>query len=188
MTKQTLLRALLPFSLLSVALTLGASTTLSGCGGGETTGGDGACFDYAKFDGTKEAVHFKADVLPIFRTSCGLSTSCHGAESPSAPEQHFLGPKNSEDVTDMQIQAIFDQSVGKASVMNSDMQVINPGKPAESFLMYKLDAPVDGDFCGDLTCAGDKSCGDEMPQGGPQLPADKRDVIRRWIAQGAKND
>jgi hypothetical protein len=187
MTKRTLLQTLLPFSLLSAALALGVPATLSGCSDGGTSG-ESPCFDYSEFDGTSKATHFKADVLPILQNSCGLASVCHGVESPSDPAQHFFGPNKDTTATDDQIALIFEQSVGKASVKNPDMQVIKPGDPKASFIMYKLDMVVDGEACETLTCAGDKSCGTEMPQGGPQLEAAKRDTIRRWIAQGAKND
>jgi hypothetical protein len=172
----------------------GGGTTGSGggSGGSATSGGD--CFDYSSFDGTTPTVHFAADVLPIFRLSCGLSMSCHGDES-GPGGQHYLGPANSAPTpTAAQIMEIFSQSVGAASVADPDMKVIAAGDPAHSFMMYKLDGdpgaadPSDQVSCSTLTCASDKSCISSMPQGGPQLPIDKRNTIRRWIAQGAKND
>jgi hypothetical protein len=184
-------------SVLSVAAVASAGSSFLGCGGsGGGTGGSGGsaapgCFDYASFDGTMPAVSFQTDVLPIFRGSCGLSTSCHGSES-GQNGQHYYGPKNSDgNVTADQIQAIFDQSVNQPAVANPSMNVITPGDPSKSFLMYKLDGDPDAAdevSCADLECAKDKSCLSSMPQGGPQLPSDKRDIIRRWIAQGAKND
>lgn len=201
--------ALVSSSLLAAALGLGAAGS-AGCGPEGGTGGGGAassasggtggsgagggtggsaepCFDYTDYDGTAPAVHFAADVLPIFRTSCGLSTSCHGSEIPPAPEQHFLGPKNSAgEVTPAQVQAIFDQVVNQPSVVNPDMLIIKPGDPESSFLMFKLD----GLECPTLTCLTTHSCGSNMPPSATHkiFPADKRDVVRRWIAQGAKND
>ncbi|MFT3768622.1 MAG: hypothetical protein QM820_24515 [Minicystis sp.] len=169
----------------------GGSTSSSGTGGTTPTA---ACFDYTSFDATTPAVHFQADVLPILRLSCGLSQSCHGNEN-GPGGQHYYGPKNSDPApTAAQIQAIFDQSVDKPSVANPTMKVIAPGDPANSFMLYKLDgdpSAKDKDAqvsCDKLACAADKTCLDAMPQGGPQLPADKRDTLRRWIAQGAKND
>jgi hypothetical protein len=167
------------------------STSLSACGNSGGTGGD--CYDYTSTDLTTPAASFKSDVLPIFRQSCGLSTSCHGDPSGgSLPGQHFYGPSNSAPAPSADdIQAIMDQSVGKASTANPDMVVIKAGDPANSFMMYKLDGDptaVDGVTCGTLTCSKDMSCLLAMPSGGPQLPAETRDIIRRWIAQGAKND
>jgi hypothetical protein len=185
-------------SVLSLALAASAGSSFIGCGGG--TGGSGGgggssgtpgCFDYASFDGTSQVVHFQADVLPILRTSCGLSASCHGSES-GPGGQHYYGPKNSDgNVTADQIKAIFDQSVNQPAVADPTINVITPGDPSKSFLMYKLDGDpnaTDQVSCEKLECAKDKSCLSAMPEGGPQLPSDKRNIIRRWIAQGAKND
>lgn len=183
------------------ALVLGLTSVVAACGGGGggTGGGTGGnapagCFDYASFDGTSSAVSFSADVLPILRNSCGLSSSCHGNES-GPGGQHFYGLANSAGaMTAAQIQAIFDQSVGKPAVADPSMKTIAAGKPEQSFLLYKLDGDPDATdvtaqlSCATLKCADDKSCLSAMPEGGPQLPAATRDIIRRWIAQGAKND
>ena len=188
------------FSLLaSVAVGLGGS--LAGCGGDSTSGGgngggggagggacgpsaDG-CFDYSCFKGDGPAVTFKADVLPILRTSCGLSPSCHNSEN-GPGGQHYLGPKLSDpEPTAAQIALIFEQSVGKDPVIKAGMKIITPGDPEQSFFMHKLDSVK----CAKLACAQDSTCGSLMPQGSMDpMPADKRDILRRWIAQGAKND
>lgn len=205
MDRTSLFLRLTPALGLSFALSLGAASSLTACGGGGGTGGSGGgsggaggsaaagCFDYSAFDGTTPAVHFQADVLPILRGSCGISMSCHG--NPSGPgAQHYYGPNiNSADPTPAEIQAIFDQSVGVGAVDDPSIKVISAGKPEESFLLYKLDgdpSAASGEqvSCATLKCAADKSCGDSMPQFGPPIDAAKRDVIRRWIIQGAKND
>src|SRR5262249_42280391 len=89
-------------SVLALSLVAGAGSSFVGCGGsgGGTGGGGGGsgtpgCFDYSSFDGMTPEVHFAADVLPILRGSCGLSTSCHGNENGSGG-QHYYGPKNSD--------------------------------------------------------------------------------------------
>jgi hypothetical protein len=189
MPKVRFLVLLLPLSLLVASL--GGSAALMACSG---TGAINDCFDYKEFDGTTPAVHFQADVLPIFRNSCGLSMSCHGAISNSMPAQHFYGPSKAlPDPSPSDIQAIFDQSVGQPSVGEPSMENIKPGDPAHSFMMYKLDGDpmiLGGVNCATLKCVTnpDGGCGLTMPSGGPQLPEEQRDIIRRWIAQGAKND
>jgi hypothetical protein len=190
---------LLAASFIAVSAALGVSS-LTACGGSGSGGGNGGgsavndCFDYTSFDGTTPSVSFKTDVLPIFRNSCGLSDACHGSESGSGA-QHFYGLANSKgDMTATQIQEIFDQAVGKDAVDNPGMSIIAAGAPGNSFMMYKLDGdPNNSDLaaqvtCSKLSCASDKSCGEAMPQGGPALSADERNVIRRWIAQGAMNN
>ncbi len=81
--------------------------------------------------GDSPVVTFKTDVLPILRTSCGLSASCHGQES-GPGGQHYLGPKLSDpDPTAEQLAKIFDQSVGKTPVVNAGMNLITPGSRAQ---------------------------------------------------------
>jgi hypothetical protein len=183
-------------TLLAASLAIAGSGSLAGCGGGTSGSGGGGggsscglkadgCFDYTCFTADSPAVSFKTDVLPILRTSCGLSASCHGSESGPAG-QHYLGPKNSDPApTAAQIQMIFDQWVGQTPAVDAGMNLISPKDPEHSFFMYKLD----GLKCSKLTCATGDMCLALMPQGNTEpMEAAKRDVFRRWIAQGAKND
>ncbi len=168
----------------------------SSSGGGGGTGGDGpdsnGCFDYSGFNEKTPTVQFQKDVLPIFRKSCGLSMSCHGGEVPETPGQHFLGPSISDPNPDaMQITEILGGIVGAKSADEPEMDVVAPGDPAHSFLLFKLDGDpnnLNGLTCPTLKCASNMSCLLAMPSGGPSLPEGDRDAIRRWIAQGAKND
>jgi hypothetical protein len=194
------LRSLLRLPLLLGALGFVAAcagSTGGGTGGGSTSGGaggaPGGCFNYTGFDGTTPKVTFAADVLPIFRNSCGLSSACHGSQTnPSLPAQHFYGPPVSSPApTAAQIAAIFAGSVGVKSIDNPDMDVIDPSHPESSFMMYKIDTDpqnVAGVTCSKLTCASAGTCASGMPLTGTLLPAATRDTIRRWIAQGAMND
>jgi hypothetical protein len=193
--------ALLPLLLVGAfGLVSAACGQASGGGGGSgsggSPGGDG-CFDYTNFDGTTPTVHFQADVLPTFRLSCGLSTSCHGTEPPSPPPtaaQHYLGPSISDPApTAMQIEEILGGIVGKKSIDEPDMDVIAPGDPAHSFMLYKLDGDPNPSnmnpiTCPKLECVASMSCLLAMPLSGASLPDAERDTIRRWVAQGAKND
>jgi len=63
------------------------------------------------------------------------------------------------------------------------MDRVEPGDPAASFFMRKLDG-TQGAF--DAQCTGG-SCGAVMPPGG-LLAAGVRDALRAWIAAGAVND
>jgi hypothetical protein len=185
-----------------LALLVGAfGLMVSACGSSSAGSGssDGDCGDYATFDGTSPTVQFKADVLPIFRQSCGISSSCHGSASPPPPPgQHYLGPAVADAAPDAaDIMAIIDGIVGQKSVDEPEMNVVTAGSPQTSFMMYKLDGPNNPEStnpddtivdCSTLKCTASMTCLLPMPQGGPQLPAAERDTIRRWIAQGAKND
>jgi hypothetical protein len=152
-------------------------------GGAGGAGGASACFDYSTFNGASPAVGFQADVLPIFRTSCGLSASCHGSQN-GPPSQPFLGPPIAAgQVSASEIDAIFASVINVDSFNDPNLKRVAPSAPEMSFLMHKLDgtfacAPVS---CGDM-------CGGSMPLGAPPLPQAQRDTVRRWIAQGAKND
>jgi len=185
------------FGLTAAACSSSNSTGGGGSSTGASTGMGGSsapngCFDYTGFDGMTPAVHFKADVLPIFRPSCGLSASCHQSENPPLPAEHYLGPSVSMPApTAAQITEILNGIVGVKSQDEPTMDVVAAGDPAHSFMMYKLDGDptdVNGLSCSNLKCAANMSCLLAMPSGGPQLPAAERDTIRRWIAQGAKND
>jgi hypothetical protein len=198
------------FTLLGATLALGSGGSLSGCGGGtSSTSGEGGaggsgtssgamsssgtcgndadgCFNTSCVKTDAPVVSFKADVLPILRTSCGLSISCHGGEN-GPGGQHYLGPKNSDPApTAAQIDLIFAQWINQPPVIKAGMDLIEPSDPEHSFFMHKLD----GLECSKLTCSG-VECGKLMPPGATEkvlYDAAKRDTLRRWIAQGAKND
>jgi hypothetical protein len=166
------------------ALAVVASFALAGvgCGGEDPNEGDPNCYNYASFKEDSPTVSFKTDVLPIFRNSCGLSTACHGAQ-PGPAGQPYLGPPASEDVMQGQIDAIIAANVGVNATKAPTMKNVDAGSPETSFLMHKMD--------GTLTCSAvkcDPVCGAAMPQGSGPIPQDKRDTVRRWIAQGAKNN
>jgi hypothetical protein len=171
----------LPFTLLALASIAALALGAAGCGGED---GDDSCYDYASFTGATPAVSFSADVLPIFRNSCGLSGACHGTQAGPAG-QPFLGPPNSAgpDTSPAEIDAIFLQNVGVKATKATGMDIVKPGDPSASFLMHKMDNTL---TCAAVTC--DAACGAPMPLGSDAMPQDKRDVVRRWIAQGAKKD
>jgi hypothetical protein len=65
--------------------------------------------------------------------------------------------------------------VGKASTSAKcgGRTLVAPGNPDESLLLLKVTTPP---------------CGDHMPLGGSPLPEDQVEMIRSWIAAGAKDD
>jgi hypothetical protein len=157
-------------------LSLGSACSSSD-GGSSTTDTAKTCAGEAtpsSADLTSPATSFD-DVAPIFTKSCAFS-ACHGSHGAS---NHglFLAPQGSSD----------DATAVKASLLGashalSTMPYVTPGDPEHSFVLHKLD----GSLCAlDAQCVGG-SCGKSMPDGNELLPAASRDIIRRWIAQGAK--
>lgn len=119
-------------------------------------------------------VSFQTDVLPIFAKSCGFST-CHGGRPTDSNEGIYLGGTSGGG----------DPALIRANLLATSktiaMPFVTPSDPKKSFLMRKMD----GDTCTlDAQCKGG-SCGTSMPSGAPLLDAGARDVVRRWIAQGA---
>jgi hypothetical protein len=136
-----------------------------------------ACSDYsppASFDAQNPKVSFAKDVMPLFAQSCAF-TSCHGSSAGSA-NGVFLGGTDPSKVRE----AIVDVRSTELPAMS----YVQPGAPRESFLMRKMD----GSQCVLNAQCTDKDCGQSMPRGEVALPIDQRDTVRRWIAQGAKND
>lgn len=183
-------------SMLAAGALAATSMTAIGCGdggsGGSGGGGEGGaggsaaatCFDYSKIDLTTPTVSFKTDVLPIFQRSCGLTTGCHG--DPLSPNENrpYLGPKMTVTATDMDIMAIRADIIDQPSYFELGMDIVEPGDPEKSFLMHKMDFTLKCDEV--LSCVADKECGVAMPQGNDEpLDIEERNLVRRWIAQGA---
>ncbi len=147
---------------------------LTACPG--ESGNGSSCDDYAPpagFDAMTPAVSFSKDVLPIFGQSCAFST-CHGSTIGTA-NGVFLG-KDAPRV----IAAL----VGVKGDELATMPFVTAGNPRESYLMRKMD----GSQCAlDARCTGG-SCQESMPKNEGVLDISTRDTVRRWIAQGAKND
>jgi hypothetical protein len=135
------------------------------------------CSDYsppASFDALNPTVTFAKDVMPIFSKSCAL-VSCHGSTT-GTTNGVFLGGTDATRVH----QSIVDVRSSKLPTMS----YVKPGDPHESFLLRKMDA---SQCMLDAQCTG-ADCGESMPRSGETLSIEQRDTIRRWIAQGAKND
>jgi hypothetical protein len=159
----------------------------SGTGGSQTgagTGG-GTCHPYVEDAGTNlmsPTETLKANVvIQVFNANCGAVT-CHGSTlSTNNPSGLFLGDstKNGSDAA-----MVYTGLVGKTGNELKTMPFVTAGDPSKSYLMHKMD----GDQCQfDAQCGG--SCLAEMPNGlGHVLPGPTRDIVRRWIAQGAKNN
>jgi hypothetical protein len=112
------------------------------------------------------------------------------------------GTPTAEQLASIIATSVGQPAVGQLSLIDSTTMVGNPkmnivtaGDPMNSFMMYKLDGsfpttPTNGNevTCSTLACVATMTCGEAMPNGGPALSSTTRDTIRRWIAQGAKNN
>ena len=98
-----------------------------------------------------------AQVSEVFAMSCAFS-GCHSGEEPAAG---------------LSLEGDFAaRIVGVASEQRSDLKLVDPGNPNKSYLLIK----VRGD---------DAIISQQMPPGNP-LSAEQVEIIRAWIASGAK--
>ncbi|MBS2019837.1 MAG: hypothetical protein JST00_43645 [Deltaproteobacteria bacterium] len=161
------------FEWIGLALT---STLFTYACSSETPPPSSSCVDYsppASFDANTPATSFSRDVMPVFQRSCAFST-CHGATTGPA-NGVFLGNDAAR---------VHGAIVGVKSGELAAMSFVTPGDPRQSYLLRKMD----GSQCAlDAQCKGG-SCQGSMPKNDQVLPVETRDIVRRWIAQGAKND
>ncbi|MCY4604041.1 MAG: hypothetical protein OXE49_07400 [Gemmatimonadetes bacterium] len=98
-----------------------------------------------------------AQVNEVFAVSCAFS-GCHSGGEPAA---------------DLSLEGDFAaRIVGVDSGQRPDFKLVDPGNPNKSYLLIK----VRGD---------DEIISQQMPPGNP-LPAEQVEIIRAWIASGAK--
>jgi hypothetical protein len=150
---------------------------------------DAGCvpFEAPDADLTTPTVSFSKDVLPKFQMSCGIAgATCHGTPSVMTVSQRpFLGYFDGG--TDAG--AVVNGLVGVQSPEDPKLTMVKASDPANSYLMHKLDWDQ-CQFAAD--CAQGQTqytdCGQGMPYSSPQLDESTRDIVRRWIAQGAKNN
>jgi hypothetical protein len=137
-------------------------------------------------------VSFAQSVQPLFNMSCSLSTpgTCHALQNPgnTTPWLVYLGAVTGT----VDAGAVLSGLVGKPAAEDPSMDLIKAGDPENSYLMHKLDY----DQCQfSAACNAQlhvnpqfQACGQGMPYFSGILDTDTRDNIRRWIAQGAKNN
>ena len=168
---------------------------LVGCSSGSSAadaGVSGGCPAYvSNADLASPATSFSRDVMPIFTANCAVGgASCHGDPSVVAQERPLLGVEGSDASVPDAAAAIVAGLVGVKSKEDLSMDLVAPGDPEQSFLMHKMD----GDQCrfiAQCMVAGSfrPNCGVFMPYQAPSvIGASERDVVRRWITQGAQGD
>ena len=157
------------------------------CSDGGPSGG--SCTPYVSCaDLTTPTVSFSSDVLPVFNHSCGMGgQQCHGDPN-VAP--HTAQPYLGQSPGTANVATIFAGLLDQPAAEDTQISLVAPGNPDKSYLMHK----VDGDACRYAAECNKtanplfKNCGIQMPFNAGSLDAAKRDTIRRWIAQGAKNN
>lgn len=174
-------------ALVCAAACASSNKAAPGDGGGGVDAGDEACVPYVSTANlTTPVVSFNKDVVPIMQLSCAIAGStCHGTPDVVSEQRPYLG--NSDGGTDAA--EVIEGLINVASTEAPSLKLVVVGSPTTSFLMHK----VDWDQCTLATdCAstttGYTTCGAGMPYDGNELDVTARDTIRRWIAQGARND
>lgn len=114
---------------------------------------------------------FRGDVVPIVRSSCAL-TACH------ASGKSNLGIHLTHDAAQLYAE------LQKESPTHTGVRFVVPGNPDQSLFYLKMEGTQ---ATLGSKCVGTQPCGVEMPPG-ELLPKEQRDLVRRWIENGAKND
>jgi hypothetical protein len=171
-----------------------ANCDIGGADGGECTPGTTPAYTSCLTGSDLQAptVSFAQSVQPLFNSSCALSTpgTCHALQNAgtSTPWLVYLGAVTGT----VDAGAVITGLVGKPAAENPGMSLIKAGDPDNSYLMHKLDY----DQCQYSTACNAQvavnpqfeACGQGMPYQSGILPETNRDDVRRWIAQGAKNN
>jgi len=132
-------------------------------GGGDTGGGDTGGGDTGGGGGDTGPPTLSGDVQPILSNSCAFS-GCHGGTSPQEGMNLSAGLMHSNTVNVPSNQSGLDR--------------IEPGLPNQSYLVHKIQG-TQGTVGGS---------GLQMPRGGTPLSQANVDIIRAWIADGAKDN
>lgn len=112
----------------------------------------------------QDNVCFARDVQPIFSANCALS-GCHAGTTPQQ------GQNLSEGLA-------YQNIVNVPANERPGMWRVRPSQPDSSYLVHKVQG-TQGNVGG---------IGERMPLGQPALAQAQIDLIRAWIAAGAKNN
>jgi hypothetical protein len=147
---------------LLVAALAASSLLVFGCkgsGGQSGTQSSGGAGKSAPDPPAKTVAMFKNDVQPIFTKSCA-HPSCHGVAKSA-------GMQLSEGMA-------YGDIVNVTSSEDPQLMRVRPSEPDSSYLVMKIE--------------GHQKVGMRMPLTGGPLSDKQIQVIRSWIAAGAKND
>jgi len=186
--------ALLAFT---VACSTGSGAAPCGQGGADDAGvcTAGQTQSYVSCaDLTTPVVSYRQTIQPVFNASCGVSSPgmCHAKQPANTSTKYLIYMGGGADAG-VDASEVLAALVNVTAQEDPQMKLVAPGDPGGSYLMHKLD----GDQC-QFAAACDATrfplwseptpCGATMPYTAAQLPTDVRDQVRRWIAQGAKNN
>ncbi len=140
------------------------------------------------------SVSFGADIMPIFRSGCTLSSVCHGQMGNAAEEELYLG----DNAGGTSPSVVYQGLVGVRSKEYPSMDLVTSGNLSSSFLWHKVYGDQNSspsmatgcasaaNQCGD--CTSNTPCGGLMPYLGEPLPTADLCAIQNWIGQGAQNN
>lgn len=135
------------------------------------------------FDTSGPEVSFTADLMPFFSVTCAFG-GCHDGDTREAGL--YLGPNVSKGPADVATEHEVHDSLLSAATTTKDLPRITPHDPGRSFLMLKVEGCQNavGLTCGDRTAG--EPCGARMPYLSEPLAPEKRAMLARWIADGAR--
>jgi hypothetical protein len=142
-------------------------------------------------DGATDTQFFRDSVVPLlgekdnfrgdfcgrggYGFGCILCGRCHYDGAPTYPVLE-LPPLNVDDA-DSLVAEWLDNLVGAPAQYRPDLQLIVPGDPDASFLVMKMKAP-----------SSSTALGAPMPYGFEPLSESQVEMLRTWIADGARRD
>ena len=128
-------------------------------------------------------VSFADDLVPFFAVTCAFY-GCHNEKSRLAGL--FLGLNFMDGTPDAAMQREIWDSLLAPATTTTDMPRVTPFEPGQSFLMLKIQGCQNavGLTCHDKTEG--SPCGMRMPAASDPLPAGRRSMLARWIADGAR--
>jgi hypothetical protein len=136
------------------------------------------------FDTSGPEVSFTTDLMPFFSVTCAFG-GCHDGDTREAGL--YLGPNVSKGPADVATEHEVHDSLLSAATTTKELPRITPHDPGRSFLMLKVEGCQNavGLTCGDRTAG--EPCGARMPYLSEPLAPEKRAMLARWIADGARS-